>query len=119
MSEQARLLLQEKFDKIINKRKIWTIVAVCAVSAGVGIFEVTYRFDVLTFVTGIVVSAICGTAAIWFIQNYYGKQEDAIVRQIEQMVPVIPRCDNCGKEIPKNASYFCPFCGNPLEANAK
>jgi hypothetical protein len=86
------------------------MVLVLAILSGV-IFNI-YGIDLFT---GLILWISFGILAMWFVQSYYGKQEAGILWHIEQMAITIPKCPNCGKEIPQGNFEFCPFCGKSLK----
>jgi intracellular septation protein A len=111
MSDQAKLfLLQRRLEEIRRSKRNFTItVIVLTILSGV-ILNI-YGVDLFT---GFILCAF-GTLTVWVIQNYYGKQEAGILWHIHQMAITIPKCPNCGKEIPQGNFEFCPFCGKSLK----
>jgi intracellular septation protein A len=111
MSDQAKLfLLQRRLEEIRRSKRNFTItVIVLTILSGV-ILNI-YGVDLFT---GLILCTV-GTLTVWFIQNYYGKQEAGILWHIQQMAITIPKCPNCGKEIPQGNFEFCPFCGKSLK----
>ncbi len=88
MSEQACLfLLQDRLKKVRKSRRNWLII-MFVVAIFVGVIWTVYGFS---FLTGLFLSLFTGTVGGWVAQNYYGKQEAGILRQIEQMAMVAPK----------------------------
>ena len=111
MSEQARLLLlQMQLDQVRKSRRNWAI-SLIVVAIFFGFVWNGYGFD---FFTGLVLTMFFGTLGEYVVLDHYGKQETAILWQIEQMAAVIQKCPSCGKDVPQGNFDFCPFCGNSL-----
>jgi hypothetical protein len=49
------------------------------------------------------------------LDGYYKKEKMKMFFEIQQITRSIPKCANCGKEIPQGNFDFCPFCGNSLK----
>lgn len=83
MSEQARLfLLKDKLERV-RKSKRNSIIAlwVCVIVAGL-LWNVVYEFD---FWIGFILVVGGASVVSLLINGYYGKQEMAILLQIENM----------------------------------
>jgi hypothetical protein len=83
LSEQATLfLLKDKLERVRkSKRNGVLAVWVGVIVAGV-LWNVVYKLD---FWTGFILVVGGATVLSWLINGYYGKQEMAILRQIENM----------------------------------
>jgi len=83
LSEQARLfLLKDKLERVRKSKRNGIIaIWVCVIVAGL-LWNVVYEFD---FWLGFILVVGCATVASWLIGGYYGKQEMAILLQIENM----------------------------------
>lgn len=83
MSEQAALfLLKDKLERVRKSKRNGIIaVWVCVIVAGV-LWNVVYEFD---FWIGFFLVVGGASVASWLIDGYYGKQEMAILLQIENM----------------------------------
>jgi len=67
------------------------------------------------FVSGIITAMVVGTVVVFSVDRHYRSEEFKILGLIQQMTFQIPKCPNCGKEIPQGDFEFCPFCGNSLK----
>ena len=82
MSDQATLfLLKDKLERVRKARRNSTI----TVFAIVIISGLLWNGYGLNFTIGMILAIVLGSIAVWFTNGYYGKQESAVLRQIENM----------------------------------
>ena len=104
-------LLQRRLDEIKKRKRNITILSLVIVAL-LGVVSQLYGLD---FVTGMFLAIGIGFFVGVPLNGYYGKQESAILWEIQRMATYNPKCFNCGKEIPQGNFKLCPFCGKSLK----
>ena len=75
-------LLKDKLERVRKSRRNSTILVFVMVIVSGLFWNEYYEFD---FLTGLILATVLGTVAVWLIRVYYGKQEIAVIRQIENL----------------------------------
>ena len=75
-------LLKDKLERVRKSRRNSTILVFVMVIVSGLFWNEYYEFD---FLTGLILATVLGTVAVWLIRVYYGKQELAVIRQIENL----------------------------------
>jgi hypothetical protein len=122
LSEEAKIAyLQEKIKEAKRNEKHGAISIVSAgVFGGAGIIFIVLgnAFGVIeTIYAGISLIAICIFMFIFgiYVSLHYEGQYKNLMKELEGMAILNPRCPTCGKELPKGNFAFCPFCGKSLK----
>jgi len=110
LSEQAKVAYLQ--ERIRNARRA---IASSAQVLGIGIVLAILGFMlssilIVLAIIGVVLTISAGASYFYFID-----QSRKLTHQLREMAFPLSSCPRCGKELPKGAFTFCPFCGSPLE----
>jgi hypothetical protein len=110
LSEQAKVAFIQ--EKIRNARHA---IASSAQVLGIGIVLAILGFMLSSILIALAIIGVVLTVSAGASYFYFIDQSRKLTLQLKEMASALSSCPRCGKELPKGAFSFCPFCGTPLE----